>query len=1002
MATTNYNYVYKGRMIVYNTAQVMTSRGVPYPGTGYPYFGWYGAPSYWTYGYPFYGYYGGWFTSYYRWYRYTYTPYYYGVNNTDIWNTGESDEFFYDFSQERLNYVLSAQYVGASAYGLKPNTEHKMFLNGRDITKSCKQEGRLLGAGLTTDDSGRIEMLIYFGPDLDPGTLVEKQWSLFGLYASSNLPLKLVSSDDQSTTTSSIRLPYYVNKTATEAVDADYNVVQTFYADPELVNNSPEISVTNIHLFFKERPSSTKNKSGMVDPSVTVSICEVENDEPVLTKIVTDSVTRLFASEVFVSSNASEATFFRYRKPVKLATGKTYGIVVSTDDPGFELWYNKQGDRLIGTNTKSPGSNLKRDGKLFKRNNSNVFTAVNDTDIKFTIDIAKYTANTITEVYVNKFYEFFTIADRKGQFYGGEWVYKNTANAVGNVAVTQGSNVVIGTGTSFNTLSAGQFVVIYANSSISQPYAIGSISNATHMTLTTNVAFTNVSTKFMSTVTGRVYFQDEMANQMFLTDSSATSSIKFAAGDVLVGTDSRATANIVSIDQFSLDRASLKGDIKTPAAGTIKTIITAAYDDGSGYTFTEAQAEDIEVNATKVKNISTYDAYILSRSTEVDESLYTNTSLGIFNKSLKIQADLKVQTSTGNLYYSPTIDTNKMDLYSIRNYVSNVYTTVDNNGVVIDTEVAGNGLAIARHISTKVNFATNKFAEDVRVYMSAYRPANTELRVYARLHNSADPEAFDDKHWTPLEYVGDNANRRSASNNEDDYVDFELGLPSYIETANNIKATFTSSLGSYTLNASKAIKKTFNANTGVANTTDFITLSGHEFANGDQVFYSVDTGNTAIGGLTENESYYIVQANSSGVKLSTTVGGAAVNVTSGVTESGHSLSYVLPNDVIKLYSKLFPENYIHAVVNSVSTSSIDLKSTVANNGVVGSGMLVDRVKYPLTAFNNITNDNVARYYNSSLVEFDQFDSMQIKIVMLADTTNRAPKVNQIQVIGVSA
>jgi hypothetical protein len=54
------------------------------------------------------------------------------------------------------------------------------------------------------------------------------------------------------------------------------------------------------------------------------------------------------------------------------------------------------------------------------------------------------------------------------------------------------------------------------------------------------------------------------------------------------------------------------------------------------------------------------------------------------------------------------------------------------------------------------------------------------------------------------------------------------------------------------------------------------------------------------------------------------------------------------------------------------------------------------------AFNNVNNTNIARYYNSTLAEFDAFDSMQVKIVMLADTTIKVPRIDQIQVLGVSA
>ena len=85
---------------------------------------------------------------------------------------------------------------------------------------------------------------------------------------------------------------------------------------------------------------------------------------------------------------------------------------------------------------------------------------------------------------------------------------------------------------------------------------------------------------------------------------------------------------------------------------------------------------------------------------------------------------------------------------------------------------------------------------------------------------------------------------------------------------------------------------TFNALTGVANTTEFITTSSaHSFVNNDPVYYTVYTGNTAIGGLTANSGpYYVINANTTALQLSTTVSGAAINLTAGLNETGHVLA----------------------------------------------------------------------------------------------------------------
>jgi hypothetical protein len=99
-----------------------------------------------------------------------------------------------------------------------------------------------------------------------------------------------------------------------------------------------------------------------------------------------------------------------------------------------------------------------------------------------------------------------------------------------------------------------------------------------------------------------------------------------------------------------------------------------------------------------------------------------------------------------------------------------------------------------------------------------------------------------------------------------------------------------------TFNANTAVYKdnTFNAATGVANTTEFITTSvAHGLSNGDKVQYLVSAGNTAIGGLTNASSYYITNANTTAFTLSATSGGANVNLTAIATsETGHTLRRV--------------------------------------------------------------------------------------------------------------
>lgn len=72
---------------------------------------------------------------------------------------------------------------------------------------------------------------------------------------------------------------------------------------------------------------------------------------------------------------------------------------------------------------------------------------------------------------------------------------------------------------------------------------------------------------------------------------------------------------------------------------------------------------------------------------------------------------------------------------------------------------------------------------------------------------------------------------------------------------------------------------TFNASDDVDNDAEFIRITGNVFEANDYVRYWTDTGNTVLTGLSNNSFYFVSYANSSGVKLSSTAGGANINIT---------------------------------------------------------------------------------------------------------------------------
>ena len=85
--------------------------------------------------------------------------------------------------------------------------------------------------------------------------------------------------------------------------------------------------------------------------------------------------------------------------------------------------------------------------------------------------------------------------------------------------------------------------------------------------------------------------------------------------------------------------------------------------------------------------------------------------------------------------------------------------------------------------------------------------------------------------------------------------------------------------------------QTFNANTGVLNSgtaNAFIQISDNPFANGDSIVYADNT--TTVTGLTDAGTFFAVYANSTGMALASTRGGANLTLTATATSENHTLT----------------------------------------------------------------------------------------------------------------
>ena len=102
-------------------------------------------------------------------------------------------------------------------------------------------------------------------------------------------------------------------------------------------------------------------------------------------------------------------------------------------------------------------------------------------------------------------------------------------------------------------------------------------------------------------------------------------------------------------------------------------------------------------------------------------------------------------------------------------------TTIQN-----ELEKSG-GNAKARYISRRVTLEDDFDAQDIKIFLNAYKPKDTDIKVYYRVHNSEDPENFEDRPYVLMTQETD-INRISASETDvNEYV--------FRSSANNVAYT---------------------------------------------------------------------------------------------------------------------------------------------------------------------------------------------------------------------
>lgn len=593
-------------------------------------------------------------------------------------------------------------------------------------------------------------------------------------------------------------------------------VARVFSVPSQTVDGDAEIMITSVDLFIRKKPNSVSNGSGVSNPGISVMLAPTSNHIPVLsgTNIIAAPVARLEYSELTPSIDASISAHFLFPTPISISTDTEYAIIVTPDNNEmFEYWLCTKGEVVIGTGGISTGtSNVPG---YFYQNISGSWSNIPTSDLKFDVNCARYAVNgvainaasTVITLPINN-YEYILYPDPGHFVYGGEKVFNvNTTSVLTGTTVY--GNAVFSTSSNVYSLFSGgsdpEYIVVKDENIYNVRKVISLTSNNT-IVVDEAFTFSNSACTFYKSPVGVVYYNNYIQNGgtlnklMILENSNANGSVMFANGATL---GAEVSGCIISNAQFYNLPVSMidpEVSLNIPAGTSTHEFETLHYTSPDGTSVTNSLV-DVVQNITQGVQFSTqYGANVVlaSRSNEMG-ILGTTTSSQTPSKSSVITIDTTVTD-----FSAPSLHVTGTNVFFINYDINNDYTNENTN----------NGNAYSKAITNQFQLNQGVFAEDAVVYVDAYRPPGTDIKVFTKLYNSvSDSDTFTQKDWTLLTLT-DGADSYSTIDSNQNYVSLTYGISPSPNSSFTGTGYATIALSNNTINGSGTL---FNTQFSVGN-----------------------------------------------------------------------------------------------------------------------------------------------------------------------------------------
>ncbi len=479
-----------------------------------------------------------------------------------------------------------------------------------------------------------------------------------------------------------------------------------------------------------------------------VPFSEVRFDDPASIPISTDGKTNPLQ--------------VRFKAPVFLYHNTQYALVIHpiNANPNLYVWISRLGQTDI--NGLGPVIDRRGFGTFYQTNNNTNWDIIDGADLTCKFYRAEFQRGSSgVAVLGNKPVERMFVTDRsipmdaiEGQILiSGDRL--TLADANGTIAV---GNTVVG------ITSGASANVVWKNGTV---HALANTGFKLGERVIVNKGTSVVSANVSLLTNARGYLNNFIDGSDYQLVEMTSSDGAFVVGDIVRGyTNPSYFATVSSLKNFRYSAASFE-----PSVMNFKT--TATTYEMRPYSNTSVQGSYVSIEPSETYYWNTEQA-LHSRSNEVNNLAGERTN------------QVLVNMSTGSNTVTPVLDMARTHTVYLDNLIDSNTTS--------ESAATGGGM-LNRYISRTITLAEGQDAEDLQVILTAYRPPQTDVKVWLRILHAEDSDVFAQRGWIEMTKDGDGDITYSALNNRFDFKEFKFNIPSSYMTGAGGAVQYTNSSG---------------------------------------------------------------------------------------------------------------------------------------------------------------------------------------------------------------